>query len=396
MKSHILSLSLLLIMAGCLLASCLNKNDETTLSSTCYISSVSLGNVKRILYTTDSLGRDSAYMGTYSASSYFFSIDQRNRVITNTEPLLHNSILSSVLCTITASGTVAYRQVSDNPNDELNQNTEWKTYSSTDSMDISKPLILRVVSNDGKSMRDYTFNVTVYSNSPDSLTWTKVADCPLLADFVEQRAQFADGVLTVTGRKQSGECFSIRPLDANPALTPSAPLDLLHTGNAFIDKVIDNRNYGIDPDCLPNRALSGAEYTNDYLVTRYVLVGLRDASFADTCAVVWTGVEGTNHMMFNRINKNFNVLPALRDLQVVAHDGRFVAMGLEALYGSPRKALNTLYVSRDYGATWDSGTAWQVPAALQGRTQPLAVADATQQVYVISGTQVWTMKSNKK
>ena len=58
---------LLLAMLCGLLASCF-KDDEVTLDNYCYIKNVSLGNIKRWNWTTDSLGKPVRYQTTYTGS----------------------------------------------------------------------------------------------------------------------------------------------------------------------------------------------------------------------------------------------------------------------------------------------------------------------------------------
>ena len=79
---------LLLAMLCGLLASCF-KDDETTLDNYCYIKNVSLGNIKRWKWTTDSLGKPVRQVTTYSGKSFQMTIDQRTETIENRDSLLY-------------------------------------------------------------------------------------------------------------------------------------------------------------------------------------------------------------------------------------------------------------------------------------------------------------------
>ena len=391
MKQHILPL---LVVVLALLVSCKDTDSSTVeLSSTCYISKVNLVTVKRERHTTKTDGTDSLYYQTYTASDYAFRIDQMadTALITNPEPLLYGSLLSRTLLNVTYSGVLRYRQWSDDPNDNLNAQ-DWTDYVSTDSMDLRKPILFKVVSNDGAHSRCYKFVANVYQASPDSLTWRQVADCPLLGDFVLQRAVMEDGKLCVIGVDYMGAASKVYPLEANPSLQPATmPTE---TGIEAIDKRIAAGLIDEDASWLPTMYVTGASLSGKYGTESYVMAGLREASYGDTCAVVW-GCRATSEKLirYNNYTREYT-LPALRDLHVVAHKDCFMAMGLEQVYGSKRTALDRIYVSADYGVTWNDHTGWAVPAALKGRTEPFTMAAAADKVYVVSGTQVWTLKSN--
>lgn len=166
-------LNIIPVLLFCLnMLSCMKDNDETELSRECYISSVSLGTMKRTLHIqkwSDSLQayKDSAYLTTFSGSYYRMAIDQLNNTISNPDSLLYETKLGNVLLSITASGTVIYRP--ENQDEE-----EWTAYSSTDSVDVSTPLLLRVYSTDGSSMREYRMTLNVHQQDPDGFTWTKM------------------------------------------------------------------------------------------------------------------------------------------------------------------------------------------------------------------------------
>ena len=157
---------LLLAMLCGLLASCF-KDDEVTLDNYCYIKNVSLGNIKRWNWTTDSLGKPVRYQTTYTGSSFQMTIDQRTETIENRDSLLFDTDLSALLVTIGFDGaTVVYRAADDST-------AEWQAYNSKDSMDLRKPVHLMVVANDGSATRCYTMKVNVHQQEGDSLYWNR-------------------------------------------------------------------------------------------------------------------------------------------------------------------------------------------------------------------------------
>lgn len=390
MKRNILLLTTMTVLLGSAMTSCVEDTDTTVeLSKTCYISSFSLGNVRRTMHALDQDGNDSTYVNVYTASAYAFSIDQLNGTITNPEPLLYNSHLDAVLCNITSSsGLVRYHVLSDDPNDNLNSD-DWTYYSSSDSINLTRPLLLQVVSTDGTHTRDYTLTVNVYQTSPDSLAWTQVADCEALSSLTVMRAKFEDGELCVTGNDANGSTYTIKPLAEDAQLQPSGALDLQHTGIADVDYMLDNLLIDDDAEWLPTESVSGAALTSSFGTVRYIAAGLRAETYKDTYAVVWGGRKGASCLMHFPWNTTYNLLPALNDLQVVTYNGCFVAAGLKSVNDSSYDALDHLFVSKDYGTTWNSNTTWQTPSALHSRCKPMALAASEEALYIVSGTQIW-------
>lgn len=152
---------LLAVLCG-LLTSCF-KDEEVTYDDYCYISSVSLGKIKRQTWTLDTLGNRVKTYTSYSGSSIQMTIDQRTNTIQNRDSLLYGSDLSALLLTITYQGlTLLYRPAADST-------AEWQAYSSKDSLDLRQPLHLLAVSNDGAANRIYTLKVNVHNQEGDSL-----------------------------------------------------------------------------------------------------------------------------------------------------------------------------------------------------------------------------------
>ena len=113
---------LLAVLCG-LLTSCF-KDEEVTYDDYCYISSVSLGQIKRQTWTLDTLGNRVKTYTSYSGSSIQMTIDQRTNTIQNRDSLLYGSDLSALLVTVTYQGlTLLYRPAADST-------AEWLAYSS--------------------------------------------------------------------------------------------------------------------------------------------------------------------------------------------------------------------------------------------------------------------------
>lgn len=151
-----------------ILSSCMSSDEEEVeYSSQCYISAFTLGQMARTMHTTDSLGNDSTYTLSFNGSQYPLLIDQRNHLITNVDSLPTGTRLLA-LATITGTGSVEYRAA--------DSSDEWTGYSTSDSIDFSRPLIFRVQSADGASYREYQLQLHVRQSEPLEYTWNRMAD----------------------------------------------------------------------------------------------------------------------------------------------------------------------------------------------------------------------------
>lgn len=177
MKRKIAPIVIVVTMAM-MFASCLNRssNDEYSFYGDAAITSFSLGTVNQYLIgVRKSTGvKDSLYKQTYAGSSYIFNIDHVNGLIFNADSLPYGTEPSHILATITSknSGTVLLKDYSDE---------DFYYYSSSDSIDFTGPLTIRVISQSGENQRDYTVKVNVHQQEGDVFNWTKMGTVAELA-----------------------------------------------------------------------------------------------------------------------------------------------------------------------------------------------------------------------
>ena len=173
MKNRLMTLGLLLSVLTVLTA-CLGEDDtETVIYNDTAITAFSLGTLTRTMHTTSSTGEDSTYTASVTGSKYAFSIDQQRGLIYNTDSLPVGTNVKRVLCTISTknSGTAVLNvRTKDGLKDSL------VTYSSTDSLDFTNPMELRVYAYSGIAYRKYTITVNVHQQDGDELCWKKVLD----------------------------------------------------------------------------------------------------------------------------------------------------------------------------------------------------------------------------
>lgn len=322
-----------------LLACSCTEDENTVLSNDCYISSFTLGNVKQQIYSTTEAGEDTSYTVTYNASYYPMTIDQLKGSITNTDSLPIHSNPHAILATIQASGTLIYRYA-----DEAGEN--WLSYSSTDSIDFSHPLVFRVTSYDGMAQKDYQVKLNIHQQDADKFSWNKVTESDLWAaaeqvkfliwrDKIFVFAQSAQGIQAFSSASDDGATWTEVSLQHHEKgmihtltefndrlymsgtdgtllmsedartwnlIEPDRTVSLLTTHGTYLyalsgqsivrstdavhwtDEVLDE-----DVNLLPTQDITAVAYTQANRIERILLAGNRDTQvyLTDTAAVVW-------------------------------------------------------------------------------------------------------------
>lgn len=448
---------LLLALLGGLLSSCF-KDDEVTFDNYCYISSVSLGTMKRVTHYTNAEGRDTTYRSSYSGNLFQMTIDQRTLKIENRDSLLYGTDLSAQLVSISFDGaTLLYRP-------EADTTAEWTAYNSKDSMDLRQPLQLLVVSNDGASNRLYSMKLNVHQQEGDSLYWNRVdSNVVELGAMDDTRAMVYGQKLYVLGRTGSKWCMASRSLtvqqdawsrkDTNlPDNADPTTLCLLNevlyvsTAEGRLFSSVDAENWTCLTDMnVPNIRLAGASKSYLYAIAdgrvlrstdgqnwnpealddeasylpdtcvsllpftledgseRLVMVGYRTSVQQDTAAVVWnkswTAKENEANaewVYFTQTWENHWFCPWLKDMNVLPYDGKCMAFGGASLKTGSHRAMDALFFSRDYGITWKPDYELYPPRALKGVDGSIAAAvDEDKYIWIIANQEVWRGRLNR-
>lgn len=159
-----------MVMTVLMLSSCLGTDENTIVYyNDTALTSFSLGTVKLINHTTASDGSDSTYTTTYTPSSNLFYIDQQQGLVYNPDSLPVNTNVEAVLATInTKKSGVAVLELKDREGKD-----SLVYYSSTDSIDFSKPVNVRVYNLSWTAYRTYTIRVNVHQQSGTEFNWEK-------------------------------------------------------------------------------------------------------------------------------------------------------------------------------------------------------------------------------
>ena len=177
------------------LTSCL-KNDADNYDTVTYnetaITSFSLSAVNRYVHTTTSAGKDTVYKRVLTVNNYPFSIDHYQRKIYNTDSLPSDCDLEHVLVTMSKSTYSGNIYLKSFVGDTL------FSYSSTDSVNLSKERELRVYNSSNERYRAYTLQVNVKKDTTTNLfLWEQMAaDSQGVPATIRQDASVADGSKT--------------------------------------------------------------------------------------------------------------------------------------------------------------------------------------------------------
>lgn len=145
--------------------------------------------------------KDSTYATTIAGSNYKFYIDQAAGKIYNADSLPVGTKISAALASITAkqSSPLLWALKDKDNKDSL------VYYSSSDSVDFSKPKEIRVYNNDYSAYRTYTITVNVHKEGPDSFVWHSLAaQNGDLAALAGMKAVSAGNCVYVFGKSNGG------------------------------------------------------------------------------------------------------------------------------------------------------------------------------------------------
>ena len=213
----IFAILFIVIMAG----ACSSNSNEYTVSSDCYISGFTLGQMKRIIHTTSSKGEDSTYTIAFKGSLYKIVIDQVDGVITNVEPFPMGTQLNAVLATISGTGLFVYAPEADT--------TMWTSFSTADSIDFTEPLLFRAYALDGSGYHQYRATFKVRQNNPLEYTWQQFTGIPALNNRQDAKLLFLDRKAVVLSSSEDGTVFA--------TTTGTIASDGLPTDNSWTEQV---------------------------------------------------------------------------------------------------------------------------------------------------------------
>lgn len=188
-----------LITATLSLSSCLSS-DETTVEYThdTAITAFSLGSLDR--YTKTKAGKDTLLKANVTGSDYKFYIDQAQRLIYNVDSLPCGVRDTAILATISSKNSSPILLMDINKTDSVAA-----YYSSSDSINFSKPRFIRVYSSDYSAYAQYQVTVNVHKELPYEFKWHELAqNNSQLAAFSDLKAVACGDDIYVFGKTADG------------------------------------------------------------------------------------------------------------------------------------------------------------------------------------------------
>lgn len=188
-----------LITATLSLSSCLSS-DETTVEYThdTAITAFSLGSLDR--YTKTKAGKDTLLKANVTGSDYKFYIDQAQRLIYNVDSLPCGVRDTAILATISSKNSSPILLMDINKTDSVAA-----YYSSSDSINFSKPRFIRVYSSDYSAYAQYKVTVNVHKELPYEFKWHELAqNNSQLATFSDLKAVACGDYIYVFGKTADG------------------------------------------------------------------------------------------------------------------------------------------------------------------------------------------------
>lgn len=433
------------------LSSCLSDNEESSYDyyGDTAITAFTLGTVNRYLTSTNAAGRDTTIASTVTGSDYAFVIDQAKAQIYNPDSLPYGCDPSAVLATITAKHS-GYVYLQSMTSDSLTY------YSSSDSIDFSKPRIVEVVAQDGARYRKYTVTVNVHQQMEGQFQWARLADFPATltdADGMKAVALAGDIFLlasqsgTTTIYAYDGTSWTPCTPNINTPLAADAYRSAVSFGghlyiatNGTILRTTDGNEWEETATATGITQLVAASSTELYALTATGLAastdgttwttetlssdasllpatsagygslpvktnqGIERITFVGTQAgathaTAWTKLAdtGTNPVASNWSHINAAgdtryALPALNSLTVLPYNGTLLA------FGTNEGALTSLYCSVDGGIAWKTTTTTcTLPeAATTAGGKVAAAASASNHIWIVTDSgQVWRGRLNE-
>ena len=402
-----------LITATLSLSSCLSS-DETTVEYThdTAITAFSLGSLDR--YTKTKAGKDTLLKANVTGSDYKFYIDQAQRLIYNVDSLPCGVRDTAILATISSKNSSPILLMDINKPDSVAA-----YYSSSDSINFSKPRFIRVYSSDYSAYAEYKVTVNVHKELPYEFKWHELAqNNSQLAEFSDlksiamnvglssdayQSAVALDGKLYISdGGKvyasADAETWALVSENADVKQLIGASSKNLYAYTAAGISVSEDKGASwkaerLDKDAayLPTQNISmnvaGVLSAKD--VENVMLLGTRDKALKDTVATTWlrtvdyANEDGQWNYLEIENNKS-GKMPWLDQVITCAADTGFVALGSNGKW----------YKSQDAGLTWKQDKMVVLPAKFATEGRFAFCRDKQHYYWIIRNGYVWRGRFN--
>lgn len=149
--------------------------------------------------------------------SVFFTIDQKRCLIYNADSLPYGTKVNRLIPVITTMTSVSLAELTVQRSGRTDTVYNYLE-NSTDTIDFSNPVKLRLVSFDGTTERNYTIRVNVRQQPADTLMWSRAERTPLPSLFEvpnEQHTTSNSAAVYCLTRYQQQYCLAVSKLSEN-------------------------------------------------------------------------------------------------------------------------------------------------------------------------------------
>lgn len=440
----------MLVSALVMCSSCLNSDDDNySYSDDSAVSSFALGNVQYVAGKYKQTGLDSIVSRDFS--SVKFRINQLEGKIYNADSLPVGALASKVLCNVATynSGVVGLKNAD---NDTVHY------FTSTDTVDFSKPRTFIVYSNSGLGYRRYEVSVNVHRQDSAAFVWTGMGTAPqavqqcrdmrMVATATKLYVAAGDGTATrlfAAGKDRAAQWQDVTPA---PSLPAQACTQLMKLGGSAVLFDSDTHTlytiadgaqatavqcpgvarlaaagsarlfaYGTDGTLMAS-ADGGQTWAAEQLdddaallpVTGTASLALPLATNSDSERMLIAGTAaGGNSTVWGKIventqgseNQAWNYYTPAEDNRRQLPTAQRMQMGAYnglalALPSEAGTVPAAMLSSDDYGLTWTTDTVVTMPQAEGGRQAVAMATDSDQFVWLVfsESGQVWRGRQN--
>ena len=177
--------------------SCSKDDDDVKINTTpyAYIHSFGIDNIKYPFHDVTVDGKDTIVYKVVSGESFKFVIDQKAKEIYNIDSLSFGTNVEKVKTNFSCKG-VPYRYDADED--------DFVYYSTSDSVDFTSPVRVRIVSTDDTYTNEYVVKLNVHQVDPGLLSWAEYT-AEALSEITPSRLVEKDGTLYLFGNNAAGE-----------------------------------------------------------------------------------------------------------------------------------------------------------------------------------------------
>lgn len=359
----------IIVAAMLSLTSCLSDNNDTDMTyyTDTAITSFSLGTLNLVNHTKAKDGvTDSTYTTTFSASDYKFEIDQLAQTISNSDSLPKGTDVKHVLTTINTanSGTLLLVLKSKDDKDSL------AYYSSTDSLDFTNPVRIRVYNMMLSAYREYTVKVNAHNESENEFAWNATPINNYAGLENRQFVSFDDKLFLIGLHEGTNNVFGFNGTSWDKADKSIAKDDnVIGTSKKYRYGIIDGKlmraaidggnwteeTLDDDASLLPNEDVNfiAAPMVNDPSVYNLLIIGNRDGKTVSWSKVEDDGDKSQTWMYYNEDEYQKKNLPHLDNVKAVLYGDSIIATGGD---------FSNVYTSPDWGLTWTKSTLFKLPS----------------------------------